>query len=187
MCSSEDSADQTGEVAALRDVGIFSQLTASELADISELLVERSFAAGSIIFEVGDPGDSCYVITAGTTQILQGGIGSERIMAELDATSVLGEGCLLHNEPRSATAKAKTDVTALRLSRSDFDHLLEEDHLGAYRMVLSMAAELHRRLRETTNLLYGLLLNPVPGEAPAGAEPDLHGLRDKIEREWSVY
>jgi len=145
------------------------------------------FKAGATIFSTGDPGDSCYIIVSGTAQIFHGtGDGdSSRVLAELGPSAVLGEGCLLTDEVRSATAKASTDVHTLRLSRSDFDTLLEEDELAAYRMVMAMAAELHRRLITSNNLLSELLRSAGSnGAAPAR---ELDGLREKLLREWSLY
>ena len=76
-------------------------------------------------------------------------------------------------------------MVTLRLSRSDFDQLLEEDDLAAYRMVMAMAAELHRRLITSNNLLSELLRSAGGnGSAPAR---ELDGLREKLLREWSLY
>lgn len=188
MFTSEVSPDPSGQaVDTLRRTPIFASLADHELDKMRSLLDNRVFAAGATIFRTGDPGDSCYIIVSGTAQIFHGdGTGSRaRVLAELGPSAVVGEGCLLTDHPRSATAKALTEVVTLRLSRSDFDQLLEEDDLAAYRMVMAMAAELHRRLITSNNLLSELLRSAgSSGSAPAR---ELDGLREKLLREWSLY
>lgn len=177
----------TPDRASLRRTPIFATLSDPELDHVRALLDRRSFHAGETIFRTGDPGDSCYIIQSGTAQIFHGdGEGpAARVLAELGSSAVLGEGCLLTDQARSATAKAFTDVTALRLSRSDFDTMLEEDHLAAYRMVIAMAAEVHRRLITSNNLLSELLR--TAGHNGASPARELDGLRQKLLQEWSLY
>ena len=188
MSTSEGSPDHAPPtIAALRRSPIFSSLADHELDKIRSLLDLREFAVGETIFRTGDPGDSCYIIESGTAQIFHGDANgpNARVLAELGPSAVLGEGSLLTEHVRSATAKASTHVVTLRLSRSDFDQLLEEDDLAAYRMVMAMAAELHRRLITSNNLLSELLRSAAgSGSAPAR---ELDGLREKLQREWSLY
>ncbi len=188
MFTSEGSPDPAPPtIDTLRRTPIFASLADHELETIRSLLDHREFAEGATIFQTGDPGDSCYIIVSGTAQIFHGdGAGqAARVLAELGPSAVLGEGCLLTDQVRSATARASSHVVTLRLSRSDFDQLLEEDDLAAYRMVMAMAAELHRRLITSNNLLSELLRSAGGnGSAPAR---ELDGLREKLLREWSLY
>ena len=166
----------------LRRTPIFGALSDAELDQVRSILDLREFAAGRTIFQTGDPGDSCYIIQTGTARIFHGdGTGEHAsALAELGPSAVLGEGCLLTDHRRSATARAHTDVSALRLSRSDFDTLLEEDNLAAYRMVVAMAAELHRRLITNNTVLAKVL-------QAAGPSTELSELRQTLAREWSLY
>lgn len=188
MFTSEGSPDPAAPaVDLLRRTPIFASLADHELDKIQSLLDHREFKKGATIFRTGDPGDSCYIIVSGIAQIFHGdGSGPRaRVLAELGPSAVLGEGCLLTDHVRSATAKASSDVVTLRLSRSDFDQLLEEDDLAAYRMVMAMAAELHRRLITSNNLLSELLRSAGSNDAAPARELD--GLREKLLREWSLY
>jgi len=164
---STSAADLPPPRETLRSCSVFAALTDRELDTIRELLLRRVFAPGERIFAAGEPGDSCWVVETGTVEVLAGvasaGPGSpsggppsdEGQLAELGQGAFLGEGCLLSDEPHSATLRAGTEVVAYRLTRTDFDRLLEEDDLAAYRMLLAMAGQLHRRLQVTTDLLLG--------------------------------
>lgn len=172
------------DLSLLRESPIFSSLPDSELIALRQLLSECSFSAGSVLFHSDEPGDSCYVIASGTVEILRGSGAQERLLARLERTAVVGEGCLLRDTQRTATARAQTEVTALKLSRADFDLLLEEDNLGAYRMVLAIAAEVHKRLQANNELLYGLLLGP---QAEGADEREIDRLRRRFSDQWSLY
>lgn len=87
--------------------------------------VERShFHAGEYIFYEGDVGDSFYVIEKGQieiTKILKS--GKEVVLATLKEGDSFGEVALLKAVARTASARCKTPVDCLTLSRTDFEAL----------------------------------------------------------------
>ena len=143
------------DIETLRSNPLFSTLSDGQLRTIGDLLDHREFEAGATIFNAGDPGDSCYIVIRGQVRIFHddGRAQTSRELARLGPAAVLGEGCLLTEQPRAATARAVDHVVALRLFRCDFDTMLEEDDVAAYRMVMAMAVELHRRLITSNRLL----------------------------------
>ncbi len=69
------------------------------------------YQTGEIIFRQGYPSDNAYIIISGTVEIykeLPGG-GEEHI-ADLTDGQMFGEYGVLDDAPRSASARAKTDV-----------------------------------------------------------------------------
>lgn len=70
-----------------------------------------TFAAGETIFRQGYPGDFAYIVVAGQVEILDIMTdGSEFRIAILEVGQMFGEMALLDDKPRSATARALTDV-----------------------------------------------------------------------------
>lgn len=70
------------------------------------------FKAGDIIFRQGYPGDNAYIVISGQVEIVDMiPDGPEFRIAVLDAGQMFGELALLDDKPRSATARAITDVT----------------------------------------------------------------------------
>src|SRR5436853_279878 len=49
----------------LRHVALFEELGGNDLAQVAELAVPRTFAAGEVVFREGDASDTCYVIRTG--------------------------------------------------------------------------------------------------------------------------
>jgi CRP-like cAMP-binding protein len=113
--------------------------------------------AGQIIFEEGEIGTEMFVIQSGTVDITKRVKGHEKLVSTLDKGDFFGEMSILEDSPRSARAKAKTDVELVRINRSTFDEMLRNNGEIAVRML----RKLSRRLRETT-----ALLEQTTGQAP---------------------
>jgi CRP-like cAMP-binding protein len=96
--------------------------------DIEPLLAhvhEQAIAAGEVLFRAGDPGDALYIVADGTVEVLSP--ADEHVIAELGEGQAFGEMALLSGGPRTASIRARTDVSLLKIDKADFDHLLVED------------------------------------------------------------
>lgn len=112
--------DVTQEAEMLRNVPLFSGLSASErklLAFTSEV---HCFAPGDILMRQGDPADCAYVILEGEAEVLAQTKGGEFVIAVLGQNAVPGEIGVLTDAPRTATVRAKSRVRALRISPEVF-------------------------------------------------------------------
>ncbi len=105
----------------LRDIPLFSGLTADELLPVGEIATEATLASGAVVFEEGDPGERFYVLTSGRVDVLSNG----RRLATLGPGECFGEMALLDGTTRSAAVRAVDDCTVLVMNRSDFLDLLE--------------------------------------------------------------
>ena len=90
----------------LARVPIFEELDPEEIAWIAQATHTRTFAAGEHLFEIGEPGRSLYVLTAGTVQVLHPSRATNFQLARVGPGEFIGEMALLDDSPRSATAKA---------------------------------------------------------------------------------
>ncbi len=116
----EDMEELIRRVLFLSTVPLFRELSGENLENIAEILEDRTYGAGESLMELGEAGDSLYLITSGKVRVH---IGSQEL-AVLDAGAVVGEVALLDDQPRTASVTAIEPVTALRLDRLDFDQLL---------------------------------------------------------------
>ena len=124
-------------------VTIFSGLAREDVAKILGKLEERSFAAGETIIRQGDQGDAFYLIESGAVQVVvESGTGNSEIVAILGPQDWVGEMALLSGEPRSATIVAVKDSTLWRLSRQEWDDLIEKHPT----LLLQCCATLSKRL-----------------------------------------
>jgi len=82
---------------------------------------QLTLAAGTSLFEQGDPSDVVYVIDEGEIDIIRIlSDGGEQPLARLGAGQYLGELGPLMGFPRSASARAATDVVLTVLSPHEF-------------------------------------------------------------------
>ena len=110
------------KVLILKSLNLFSDTPENILADLAPLMKEKEFEKGSVIFEVGETGDSMYIIYQGTIKIHKG----KTVFALLQEKEVFGELSLLDADTRSATATADTDCVLFKIDQEPFYELLDE-------------------------------------------------------------
>ncbi|MBI5694022.1 MAG: cyclic nucleotide-binding domain-containing protein [Verrucomicrobia bacterium] len=104
----------------------------------------RRFAAGEILFSVGEPGDGFYLIEVGRVQISAPvGGGEPRVLAVLGPGDTVGEMAVIDDAPRSATARAEVATEAKHITRDELLQLLEKQPV----LALDLIRELSRRMR----------------------------------------
>jgi CRP/FNR family transcriptional regulator, cyclic AMP receptor protein len=133
----------------LARVDLFSTLTKKELQTLAKSSQERSYSAGKTIFSQGDTGTGLYVVKSGKIRITQAQDPdkAEEELTVLGPGGVMGEMALLDDLPRSATATAVEDVTALVLPVWEFRTILHSNpDIGT-----KLLAVLSRRLRKAEN------------------------------------
>src|ERR1700710_2581111 len=109
--------------------------------------------AGEYVFREGDLGTEMYIINDGKVEILNQVGDEEQVLALLEKGDFFGEMSVLEDLPRAASARAVTDVRLLQINGSTFDQLLQ----GNPEIAVRMMRKLSRRLRETDEMLKGLL------------------------------
>ncbi len=83
------------------------QQTASNQESRSDL---RSLAVGEFIFDEGEIGDLAFVIVSGTVEICKLSGTELIVLQEINEGTLFGELALIDKSPRTASARAKTDV-----------------------------------------------------------------------------
>jgi CRP-like cAMP-binding protein len=137
------------EVSFLRAVPLFSKIDANKLKLLAFTSERLEFAPGDVLFEQGEAGTSAYVILKGEADVLVQGTDGLIKVATLHQYAVVGEIAMLCDVPRTATVKAATELTALKVSRDVFLRLVHDfPDMG-----VEMMRELARRLEETTKQL----------------------------------
>ena len=106
----------------LHRVPLFRGFDEDELRRVAELSRIIEVPAGTVITQIGQPGDSFFIIIDGTV-VARTPIGSG---SELRPGDFFGEMSLVDGEPRSATVVATTDLRLLIVDRAHFCRLLDE-------------------------------------------------------------
>jgi CRP/FNR family transcriptional regulator/CRP/FNR family cyclic AMP-dependent transcriptional regulator len=138
----------------LQRVPLFSGFNEDELRRVAELSRIAEAAAGTVVTQVGEPGDSFFIIIDGAVAVRTPvGAGSQ-----LQPGDFFGEMSLLDGEPRSATIVATTDVRLLIVDRSHFWRLLDETP----DLVRRMLTILSRRVRRLEQAVHAILRGTNP-------------------------
>jgi hypothetical protein len=106
----------------LRRVKIFGSLPAEALRVIAESLLELTLQAGTELFHQRDEADRAYMVVSGVIEIKT----DKAVIDEKSQFDLFGELAFLDNQPRSATAVAKTDIVLLCINKAEFNQLLED-------------------------------------------------------------
>ncbi len=104
------------ELKVLSTIPLFSPLPVTTLERLAGRLQTATAAANTQIVREGDDGDLFYVIKSGIVEVSRAG----RHLNTLGPSDYFGEIALLHDTPRAATCRAKTDVELYTLARERF-------------------------------------------------------------------
>lgn len=139
---------QTAEL--LRSVPLFKLLDDAERGDLEAVLERRELAAGQTIFSFGEPGDSLYIVAAGTVELfVKDNSGAKIVLTNCGAGERFGELSLFDGGARTATAVAIADSTLFVLHRDDLIAFLRRHPDAALDFLTTMG----QRMRNADEML----------------------------------
>jgi len=141
------------DLQVLRNVNLFRNLDAVQLAHLASIMEEQVVKRNTILFNEGDAPEYFYIIAKGRIRISKmiPGIGEEAL-AVLDAGSYFGEMELIDAQtPCAARALAHEDCILQMFKVSDFHTLLNTDRDLALALLWSIIRTLSDRLRATND------------------------------------
>ncbi|XP_050295030.1 cGMP-dependent protein kinase 1-like [Anthonomus grandis grandis] len=110
--------EQDEHLRFLQNVEYLNVVNEEVLRQVSNLLKQEFFTAGTVIIKQGDKGDKFYIIRAGTVTISKSGEG---VLGQLGKGQCFGEKALQKEDTRQATVTAEAPgVECLTLTRRDF-------------------------------------------------------------------
>lgn len=124
-----------------------------ELASFSKIGQHKHYTAGSIVYNENDLADSFFIIIDGVAEIFKKTIDefgehNIHILATLSKDDVVGEMALIENSRRSASVKAKTDLSVIEYP---LEVVKAKPKLNLM-LIKNMAQILSRRLRFTNEV-----------------------------------
>lgn len=137
----------------LRRSLIFSTLKDEELAQLSQLAIERSLHSDEFVFWEGDSPDYFYIVVEGRVKVVKhSSSGKEFIIAFFDPGEMFGEVAVFENKPYPASAQVVTDTKILAIKQDDLLSFLSAHP----RVALSIINVLGGRLRDAQTRLKDL-------------------------------
>ncbi|MCK6547300.1 cyclic nucleotide-binding domain-containing protein [Myxococcota bacterium] len=135
------------KVLFLKSVSLFTQIPGEVLVRVAQIAEQVDFRPKEALMSEGEIGDSMYIIVDGKVGVYKG----TRLYTELGEREVVGEMAVLDSEPRSATVRALTAVSALKIERQDLYDLMHEKLEIAHGIIKVLI----RRLRNSTGASSG--------------------------------
>jgi CRP/FNR family cyclic AMP-dependent transcriptional regulator len=117
-------ATSGGKKAGMKLLGkvyIFSKLDPTDIEELSQLTVIKTWEADTAIFFQGEPSDSLYLLLKGSVKVTETSKeGQPKILGILEEGEIFGELAMLDGRPRSATVTTCAPSTTASISRQDF-------------------------------------------------------------------
>jgi small-conductance mechanosensitive channel/CRP-like cAMP-binding protein len=108
-------------------VPLFAPLSDVERQKLAASMRHATFGKGETVMRHGEPGQSLYVVRAGTVSVRLFADGMEREVATLGPGDFFGEMSLMTGEPRNATVVAATDVECYIIESPAMQQLLHDN------------------------------------------------------------
>ena len=141
------------ELEALRNIPMFSNVEPTQLKLLAFTSQRLTFGAGQDLFRLGDMGDCAYIIISGEADVLVDKEGTEVVVAKAGKNELIGEIAILCNVPRTATVRAVTELTALKIPKDLFFRLIAEFPDMGVQVMAELARRLHRTTQQLTEAL----------------------------------
>ena len=103
----------------------------------------KAYNSGDIIFESGSPPEYMYVIQEGEVEI----IASGKVVETLGPGELFGEMALVDKQPRSATAKARTECKVVPINENRFRFLVQQTPFFAVHVMKVMSNRLRLMIK----------------------------------------
>jgi CRP-like cAMP-binding protein len=127
----------------LRAIGPFSELPTAPLRPVAQAAEVARFGAGEVIVRQGAPADAVYALVEGKAEVwLEDTPQRPVLLRTMGSGQLFGETAVLYRGPRSATIKAKTDVTTLKIPGPVFLGFLQSSPELAVRVAVILAQRL---------------------------------------------
>jgi CRP-like cAMP-binding protein len=136
------------KVEMLKNIPIFHELTRKEILEVDELLHDRIYEKGEIVFEEGDPGHGIYIIVSGRLRADPCRELLKKTNLEFGPGDLVGELCLFDECPRIATVVAAERTVTAALFQAEFSALLRKNKEIGVKVLIQIARTLGRRARQ---------------------------------------
>jgi len=124
-------AQATNILHMLLATDLFRSLDVNTAVDLLLVTTQKTYAAGTVIFSPGDPGDCLRIVQAGSVTLERDGA-----TRELRYCDYFGEGALLSESGTHAgTATAVTKLRLVEIGKTDFQYLMSRRPLLRERLV----------------------------------------------------
>jgi CRP-like cAMP-binding protein len=134
------------DVELLRRIPMFAKVEPAKLKLLAFTSERVTYDAGQELFHQGDMADAAYIIVDGDAEVLVDTPKGPLVVANLGRNEFIGEIGVLCDVPRTATIKAATRVTTLKITKDLFLRMIADFPA----MGVEVMRVLAHRLEQTT-------------------------------------
>jgi CRP-like cAMP-binding protein len=154
-------------------------LSFEQTEHVLRVMLPGKFEAGTPLYREGDPAQGLVVLLAGTVDVMKA--GSPEILATIDAPAVFGEISLLTDGPHTATVMARTPCQLALLTKTQFERLVREESVAAFKLLHTLAEVLAHRLNKMDAKFIELKKR---GNGNGKQVEELSAFKQKLFTEW---
>lgn len=128
------------DVSLLSGIEFFELLKDDDRRELANVVDTIKLNTGEILFNAGEPGESLFVVRAGSIELyIKDTAGQKIVLTIAEEGNLFGELSLLDSGPRTATAIALSDTELLVLDRDDLLLLFQKRPDAALNMLAAMS------------------------------------------------
>lgn len=137
------------EVDLLRRIPMFAKVEPAKLKLLAFASERLTFEASQELFHQGDSADAAYLIIDGSAEVVVETPGGPITVAKLGRHDIVGEIAILCDIPRTATVRALSPLTTLKITKDLFFRMVTDFPAMAVEVMRALAF----RLEHTNTLL----------------------------------
>lgn len=134
------------EVELLRNIPYFNRVDPCKLKLLAFASHRISYEPGDMIFSQGDVPEATFVLLSGNVRLTASSPCGRCETTQAEPNSMLGEMCLLSDQPRAMTATALTNVEALKIGRDCLLRLVSDNPRMSFEISRVLAETLRDRI-----------------------------------------
>src|SRR5215210_6077991 len=146
------------EVHLLSRVGILEPLSEEDLRGLLKRSLDTHLQAGETFFTPEDTSERLFILKRGRVRIYRQSEGRELTLSEIEPGTIFGEMALTAQRIRGSYAQAIEPSILISMSRSDLEHIIEENPQVGTRLVHLLS----ERLASYESRMEDLTLKEIP-------------------------
>lgn len=156
MLSRKKELSEDGKVLGLKQYDLLKGLRKRELRQINNLLVERRYKKGEVIYKKGYPHTVLYFVAEGDVLIYLEKDGDEIELLHKKPFEHFGEVGLFMDMNRTASARAVEDTILLSLTKKNFNEFVRNSSKIGVKIMSNISAYLCRMLVKNNQIITNL-------------------------------
>jgi CRP-like cAMP-binding protein len=131
---------------------VTKQIELRTAANLATLVENRTYQAGEVIILQGEASRDLIFLTSGIVEISRKAAEEELVLNEIEPPYILGDVAFLFGMPRTATARAKTEVKAFILRYDELKEMLKDLPAWVHPLLTALASDIKSLHHKTQTL-----------------------------------